>query len=298
MTHRVVPLALVVGLALATPALAAFDDLEVSPRLRGLGSTGFAVLDDAYAPLRNPSALAWASGSTGAFSYLQPFGVDFASQNTIAATFPLPGPAGGVGLGIRTFGVRYQDQNLDQEATFTIAHGFRLLHDAQSELAFGWSASLMTLSFGSSISGIDPGQASTVAVSVGATATVRDRTRVGFTAQNINSPRIGSRDHEDLARRLVGGVAYTPYAGVTTMMDMHAATAEDVAYRAGIELEATDFLKLRAGVGTEPNTFSAGFGVLIRGLLQLDYAFSTGGGVLSETHHVGVELHGPAPWGR
>lgn len=298
MTHRVVSLALLAGLAFATPVLAAFEDIEVSPRLRGLGSTGFAALDDAYASLRNPSALAWASGSTGAFSYLHPFGLDFASQNAITASFPLPGPAGGVGLGIRTFGVRYQDQDLDQEATFTIAHGFRLLHDAQSELAFGWSASLLTLSFGPSVSGIDPGQASTVAVSVGATATLRDRTRVGFAALNINSPRIGSRDYQDLSRRLVGGVSYTPYAGVTTLLDMHAASSEDVAYRAGIELDATDFLKLRAGIGTEPNTFSAGFGLRLGGLLQLDYAFSTGGGVLGETHHIGIELHGPAPWGR
>jgi hypothetical protein len=283
---------------MVTPALAAFEDIEVSPRQRGLGSTGFAMLDDAYAPLRNPSTLAWAADATGAFSYLKPFSLDFASQNVVTAATRLPGAAGGIGIGIRTFGVRYQDQNLDQEATYTIAHGFRLLHDAQSELAFGWSASLLTLSFGNSITGLDPGQASTVAVSMGATATVRDRTRVGFVAQNINSPRIGDRDYQDLARRLMGGISYTPYAGVTTLLDMRAVSGESIGYGAGIELEATDFLKLRAGIATEPNTFSAGLGIRVRRHLQLDYGFSTGGGVLEETHHVGFELHGPTPWGR
>lgn len=298
MIRRLVSVALVAGLAIAAPARAAFDDIEVSPRLRGMGGTGFAVLDDAWAPLRNPSALAWAEGTVGTFSWLQPFSLDFATQNAIGATVPLPGSAGGLGIGIRTFGTEYEGQKLDQEATYTIAHGFRLLHDAQSELALGWSASLLTLSFGSSITGIDPGQASTVALSLGATATVRDRTRVGFAAQNFNSPRIGSRDHESLGRRLVGGVAYTPYAGVTTLLDMRAASGEDIGYRAGIELEPVDFMRLRAGIATEPNTFSAGIGIRVRGHLQLDYAFSTGGGVLGETHHVGLELHGPAPWGR
>jgi len=298
MFRRLLPFAFATLIAVASPALASFDDIEVSPRLRGVGSTGVATLDDAYAPLRNPSALAWADGASGAFSYLQPFSLEFATQNAVTASIPLPGAAGGIGIGIRTFGVRYLGETLDQEETFTFAHGFRLLHDTQSELAFGWSVSLMTLSFGTSVTSLDPGQASTVGFSVGAIATVRDRTRVGFVVQNLNSPKIGDHDYENIPRRLAGGLVYEPYAGVTAMLDMRADLGETIGYRGGVELNATDFLKLRAGIATEPNVFSAGLGLRIRGHLQLDYAFSSGGGVLSETHHVGLELHAPTPWER
>jgi hypothetical protein len=54
---------------------------------------------------------------------------------------------------------------------------------------------------------------------------------------------------------------------------------------------------LRAGLCTAPNTFSAGIGFELRGM-KLDYGFSSGGGVLRETHHVGVEVNVHSPWSR
>ena len=44
---------------------------------------------------------------------------------------------------------------------------------------------------------------------------------------------------------------------------------------------------LRAGVVTNPNSLTAGFGYRCRGS-ALDYGFSTGGGVLDSTHQFGL----------
>lgn len=280
--------------ALHAPARAAFEDVAVSPRLRALGGAGIAVLGDAYAPLQNPSALAWADGIRGAASYVRPFTLDYAVQNAVGLTLPLPGRAGGAGLGVRTFGVDYQGESLQRETTVSLAHAFHLLRDFHSELAVGWSLSLHTLSFGSSVTGLDPGEASTLGLGVGATAVVRERTRVGFAVHNLNNPSIGDRDETSLPRRVAGGVAYTPYAGVVTLLDMRAELGAAVEYRGGFEIEATDFMWLRAGVCTEPNAFTAGVGVRA-GLVRLDYGFSSGG-VLDDTHQVGIELVGRAPW--
>lgn len=287
--------ALLALLVHAAPARAAFEDVEVSPRLRALGGAGAALERDAYAALHNPAALAGLDGVAGAGSYLQPFSLPFASQNTVAATLPLPGGAGGLGLAVRSFGVRYQDTRLDQETTVSLAHGFRLLRDAQSALSFGWTLSLYSLSFGTSVTGMEPGSASTLGLGLGAVAVVRDRTRVGFAVQNLNNPSIGDLDHEQLGRRVSGGLAYTPYAGVTTVVDMAAGLGGAVEYRGGVELAATDFLTLRAGVCTEPNAFSAGLGLRLRAL-RLDYGYSSGG-VLGDTHHIGLEVRTRSPWG-
>jgi hypothetical protein len=50
-----------------------------------------------------------------------------------------------------------------------------------------------------------------------------------------------------------------------------------------VEFGLLEILALRGGMETDPNKLTGGFGVNIRGVL-LDYAFSTGGGVLESTH--------------
>lgn len=296
MRDRVFALLLAALLAATVrPASAAFEDIEVSPRLRAIGEAGTAVTRDVYAAMHNPASLAWSEDLAGAASYVEPFSLPFTSQGTVAGHLPLPRGAGAIGFGVRTFGVRWRDVDLQNETTLSFAHGFRLMHDAQSELAFGWSVNLYSLSFGSSVTGLDPGRASTVGLGLGAVAVLRERTRVGFAVENANNPSIGDRDHQDLARRVTGGLAYSPYAGVTTLLDMNAELGSEIEYRGGVEFEAAPFLWLRAGLCTEPNKFTAGFGLEVRGM-HLDYGFTSGGGVLDDTHHVGLEMHVRPPW--
>ncbi|HUK62347.1 MAG TPA: hypothetical protein VLV15_03405, partial [Dongiaceae bacterium] len=129
MRGRVLAIALVALVAIAPrPARAAFADLEVSPRLRALGEAGTAATLDTYAAMHNPALLAWSDDVAGAASYLEPFSLPFSSQSAIAGSMPLPGAAGGLGFGIRKFGVRYMDVDLTDEMTLTIAHGFKLMH--------------------------------------------------------------------------------------------------------------------------------------------------------------------------
>lgn len=283
------------GLALAGEARGAFEDVEVSPRTRSLGSSASAQRLDEYAVFHNPATLAWAAGPGGAASYLRPFGYDFSSQSAVAGSFALPKRAGGVAVGIRHFGVEYQGQSLTRENTFSVGHGFHLLRDEQSELAVGWALNLYSLSYGLSTeidqsSGpvrVDPGSATTLGVNIGATAVVRDRTRIGFYAVNVNNPRIGNLDHEDLPCRVSVGVSYQPYAGVETLLDISNELGAPIQYRGGAEFEVGNHLQLRIGIRTEPSIFTAGFGIHRAGLI-LDYGLSTGGGVLGETHHVGI----------
>jgi hypothetical protein len=277
----------VAGLCLAATARAAFEDIEVSPRARAMGGAWTALRDDAYAVFHNPAALAWAGRVAAGASNVRPFGYDFSSQNTGAAAFALPGRWGGLGTGIRRFGVDYAGETLLRENTFTFAHGFHLRRDRQSELAVGWAVGWYSLDFGRSVTGLEPGEASTVGLSFGAVAVVRERTRVGFHALHLNNPNIGDRDQEELRRRVSAGVSHAPYPGVETVLEIADELGEAVQYRGGVEFELADFVWARAGIKSDPSVFTAGVGLRWTGF-QLDYGFSTGGGVLAETHHLGV----------
>jgi hypothetical protein len=285
---------LLCGTCVAGSARAAFEDIEVCPRARGLGGSWAALRLDAFAPFHNPAALAWTPAAAAAASYVRPFGYDFSSQNVVAAALPLPRRLGGMGLGWRSFGVEYLGERLTSESTVSLAHGFHLLADRQSELAVGWMLSAYTLDYGRSLTGIDPGRATALGVGLGAQAVVRERTRVGLQALNLNNPTIGERDKEELRRRVTVGVSYSPYPGVETVLDMDSELGEELQYRGGAEFEVAEFLRLRAGIRTAPNSFAAGFGVRHAGV-SLEYGFSTGGGVLSETHQFGLAVRLPEP---
>jgi hypothetical protein len=176
---------------------------------------------------------------------------------------------------------------LTKETTVSLAHGFRVMGDVQSELAVGWSLGLYDLGYGRSVTGIDPGSARSLGLSVGAIAVLRERTRIGFHALNLNAPNIGDRDKQDLRRELAIGVTYAPYDGVETTLDITSEPGEAAQYRGGAEFQVAEFAWLRAGVHTEPNVFTAGFGLAVRGL-RLDYGLSTGNAGLGETHQLGI----------
>jgi hypothetical protein len=278
--------AAVLAVATASSAWCAFDEIEESPRGRALGSACTALRDDGYAVFHNPAGLAFLARGRASLGYLRPFGYDFSSLGAAAGEVALPGALGGVAVGMRRFGVDYMGVQLTHEATIALGHGLRLMRDAQSELAVGWSLQVYELGYGESVTGIDPGHAGAVGLHLGAVAVVRERTRIGVHVANVNHPRIGL-DGEDLPQQVSVGISYAPYPGVETVLDLDQGLGHGPQYRAGTEFEITEFLALRAGLSTEPNVFSAGLGIR-RGILQLDYAFSTGGGVLGETHHVGV----------
>lgn len=279
------------ALAATVPARAAFDDVEVSPRSRGMGSAFLGLKPDVYAVFHNPASLGWfAGGFEGGASYVRPFGYDFSSQSVLSGAVRLPGShPGALGVGFRRFGVEYRGEDLTGETTLSIAYGAKVLSDLQSELALGMAVNLYSLDYGRSVTGIDPGSATAVGVNVAAQAVVAERTTVGFYAHNLNNPSIGGVDEEELHRRVGVGAAYSPYRGVTTLLDISTELGREPQFRGGTEFEITEFLWLRGGLRTEPNIFTAGFGIDHSGF-RFDYGFSTGGGVLDPTHQFGVGI--------
>lgn len=289
MIRKLATLMILAALGLsAGSAWAFFEDTEINPRARAMGESSVAVLDGAYASFQNPGGLGELENGEVAAAYVQPFRLDFTDFFFAGAALPVDAKYGNVGLGISHFKVGYRDTSLLKETQVTLAHGVTLYEDYHSSVAFGYALNMYNVELGQSVTEVDLGSDTAFGVDLGCMVTLHKRTRLGFQVKNLNNPQIG-QDVEDLPRKLMAGAAYEPYDGVITTFEMENELGEDVQYHGGVEMHVIPQFALRAGIVTNPNKVTAGFGYALKGF-AVDYGFSTGGGTLDSTHQFGLKF--------
>ena len=264
----------------------AFDDRYPSPRAMAMSNAFVAVANDAWAPWYNPAGLAQIQNYQAGFAYQKPFSLSF--FNTIFATgvVPINNKYGTVSVFFENFGVKYRGNDLNQEYTAGISHGFFLLSDIHTSLSVGYSIKYYHMKLSESVGGLDLGSGGTLGFDAGIQASIYKRTYLGLYVYNLNAPTIGVDVAQELPRRVVIGAAYKPYTGLTTSIAVNKPIGLETQYEAGFEFQLLDMLSLRAGTSTQPSRFSAGLGIEFEGL-NFDYAFQTHP-VLSETHSFGL----------
>ncbi len=273
-------------LVLAAPAHAIFDDLELSPRARGLGGSYSGLSADATAIAYNPAGLADLATRDVYASLFEPFGTDFTRVNFIAMAWPT-GKWGTFGAGYSDFRVDYRDATLSIERTFTASHGFVLMDDLSTSLAFGYSLNVYDLEYPTvSVTGLELGSESTFGLDVGLRARLHERTTAGVFVKNLNNPQMGDPVATDLPQRISGGLAYRPYDGVITAIEIEKEIGKDLQVHGGIECEVAEPLVLRAGGQSNPSLFDVGAGVRVKGVV-IDVTY-THHPVLSGTIHYGL----------
>jgi hypothetical protein len=272
----------------AVPASAFFDNTVVSPRARSMGEAAVAVQDAAFAAFINPSQLGELDGGKAAVSYVRPFRLDYTDFFFAGTGIPVSEKWGNLGVAMSHFKVGYRDTSLLQETQVTVAHGFGLYSDYHSRIDLGWALNMYNVELGQSVSGYDPGSDTAFGFDLGFMMTLHKRTHLGVQVKNLNNPQIGL-DQEELRRRLVAGITYEPYEGVITTFEIDNELGEDVQYHGGFDLTIATGFALRAGVLTNPNKLTAGFGYATHGF-GFDYGFSTGGGTLDSTHQFGLNF--------
>ncbi|MFO7652354.1 MAG: hypothetical protein R6X25_00875 [Candidatus Krumholzibacteriia bacterium] len=282
-------MAALTALALAVasaPAGAVFENVTVNPRVRAMGDAGVAVADPAFAAYQNPAVLGATGHGVAAASYVRPYSLDFTDLLYAGGAIPLNERLGAIGLGLRHFVVDYQGVNLLQETAITASHGINLYQDIHSTVNLGYAVNVYRVEFAETVTGVDPGNDTTVGLDAALYVTLHERTRLGILARNLNTPTIG-RNEEELQQRLNAGIAYEPYAGVITTFEIENQLGEDVQYHGGMEAEIVAGFRVRSGVMTGPSKLTGGFGYTRAGF-SVDYGFSTGGGTLDSTHQFGL----------
>ena len=272
----------------AGTASAFFENTVVSPRARAMGESSVAVQDAAYAAFLNPGQLADIDAGKVATSYVRPFRLDFTDFYYLGAGAPVSEKWGNVGLAMSIFKVGLRDTSLLKETQVSLAHGFGLYSDYHSRVDFGYALNMYHVELGESVSGLDPGSDTAFGIDLGFMMTLHKRTHLGFQVKNLNNPQIGV-DQEELHRRLIAGISYEPYDGVITTFEFDNELGEEVQYHGGIDMIIVQGFALRAGVLTNPNKLTAGFGYSTHGF-GFDYGFSTGGGTLDSTHQFGLNF--------
>lgn len=264
-----------------------FDDRFPSARVMGMGGAGVASAEGLWASYYNPAALSQARNIQLGSSYQRLFNLNFFKNYFAAGVYPLPEKYGALSLSFQYFGVDYQGENLSGEYTFALSHGFNLLEDINSSLSFGYTLKAYYWTLGTSVEGLDLGSSATFGVDVGLRASVYSRTSIGVYFLNLNAPQIGEFTQYDLPQRIVAGISYQPYDGVTTSLDFNRLVgANDLEAWGGAEFQVFQYIYLRFGGTTNPNRFSFGVGVNASHF-NLDYSLRTHS-ELGETHLVGL----------
>ncbi len=266
-----------------------FDDRYPSARFTAMGGTGVAIANDVWASYYNPAGLPQIQRPVAATSYLRLFNVSFLRNFFGAVAYPLPGKYGAASLSFQYFGVNYEGKDLSGEYTFALSHGFYLLKDIHSSLSVGYSLKGYYWKLGDSQTWGPLGSATTFGLDVGLLASIYSRTYLGVYFLNINAPQMGAYTKHDLPQRVVVGISYQPYDGVTTSLDFNRTIGvADMQLWGGAEFNVFRNLFLRVGGTTNPNRFSAGIGLQFA-QFKLDYALLTHG-ELGETHQMGLAV--------
>ncbi|HEY3294662.1 MAG TPA: conjugal transfer protein TraF [bacterium] len=245
----------------------------------------------AEAPFYNPAGLAYGKGTEGRFAYQQPWSMVGISHLSAAGYTTLPRKFGGIALGVQSLGTRSDGHTLAAETEAYLAHGIMLQKDIHSSLAFGYTLKLINYDLGESVAndqGVSQnlGSSTTFGLDVGATAQLWDRFTLGGSFKNINQPQLGANLKRDLPRMISGGLCYQPYYGVRTTLDIERVISGETQFKGGINATVVKPLDIRFGVMSNPNSFTAGFGLHWRELV-IDYAFIYHS-VLNPSHLIGV----------
>ncbi|MDY6914787.1 MAG: hypothetical protein SVM86_00515 [Candidatus Cloacimonadota bacterium] len=269
-------------LIIAINLFGVFDDYEPSPRARAMGGAYYTISNEADAIFYNPAGMSLANTNIIG-SYTKIFGNDFEILNTLALTTKLPANLGTMGIGVQSMDVEWQDVELMSERAYYLAHSFPLLEDVHSSIYLGYTADLYHLSFK------EMGDETAFGLNVGALAILHTRTKLAFAVTNLNNPKLGEDNDQELPQRLAGGISYEPYSGVITAIELKKTinnkTKSRTEIHVGTEIEVMEPLALRFGVRNHPNSYSMGARFTLYDVC-IDYAYNTH--VLDATHHFGL----------
>jgi hypothetical protein len=208
-----------------------------------MGQTGVAVPSSSWSAFLNVAMMPADQHQVSFYGFRY---VGIAEITDMAAAINYPAGWGTFGGGVHRYGF-----NLFSENRFLLGYKNTLGH-------FHYGASVSYIHV---VQGGGYGSAGAAGMDLGLAAEITEDLWFGARATNINQPAYGDTD-EELPRELAAGLSYqlTPDALVT------AETVKDVmfpiSFRAGLQFELVTSLFARAGITTEPETYSVGFGYL------------------------------------
>lgn len=252
-------------------ATGAPEDLPIGARSLAMGATYVALANSADAVFLNPGGLSQMVGTEISFFYQKPFGLKDLNFGTATATFPVSNYR--LSVGFLSMGNGVYDQT---EVALALSHHLGKAFYYGASLRY---QSVAIESFGSS---------STLGLGFGAVIPITESLKCGFQVNHVNRSKVGQSE-DKLPRTFKGGLSLSPDARLTLSLEIFKEVGFDEEVRFGTEFKPLENFALRAGTATNPDRFSAGFGVNIEPF-QIDYAFFTHND-LGLTHQLSFSIH-------
>jgi len=256
------------------------------PRFAAIGSS-VALTGDPGMILFNPAGLATIKQPSLDFAFTKPFDQNFMTVYGASAAMPLPGNWGVAGISILNSGVNYGGSSLDNETAVALAQSIMLQQDINTDLCFGYAVKVMSQSFGTSIAGEALGSTTAFGLDAGVHATLWQRTQIGMHVTNLNRPTIGTIEPHDLPAVVNIGIAYEPYRGIISSLELERTLGFEQMVKGGIEAELDPHFDVRLGIRSNPNRIALGFGLKHIMNMRVDYTYLSHPS-LPATHFIGL----------
>lgn len=257
LTH-ITSLCLAMLLGMARPSLALTDPPSFGARAAALGHAFVGVDGEFWSLYHNPAGMAHVSDISAGIFFEQRFLVselNFGSAGLIVPIFDKQA----LGLQINSFGF-----SAYQENRISLSYGIAAFENFSVGARINYNL----------FSVEDLGDANAFFVDVGLMTRITPELTLGVSATNVNRVRVKTQTlQEDLPTRITAGLAYRPTEKVMLVADIQKEVDQEVSFRGGVEYAVLPSLYARIGMGNEPLTWSAGFGVLF-GPLSMDVSLA------------------------
>ncbi|MCE1164903.1 MAG: hypothetical protein LWX07_05820 [Bacteroidetes bacterium] len=235
-------------------ASAQFENTDVGARQTALNGAFTSLADNSLAIFYNPAGLGQMKNREFSLFYSPaPYGLT--DLSTAALTYAEPTKYGTFGAAFKTYGF-----DLYRENNFLVSYG----NNYKNRIFYGLNLNLYNLSIQ------NYGSATSFGVDIGAMAYLAKFLQWGFYGKNITGSKIGA-SKEEIAQVYRTGFTYQPLDNFRFVAEIEKDIKYPVSVIGGIEYNIIDFLDLRAGVGSQPSSFSAGIGINYS-LFSFDYS--------------------------
>lgn len=214
----------------------------IGARELSMGSASTALQQSRWAMFSNPALMSRDERSASFFG-VRYFG--FSEITDMAFSLSYPTKIGVLGAGAHRYGFELYNES-------RIRLGYK-----NSILGFHYG---FILNYSHVAQDITGGSAGALGVDLGIAAPILPTLWFGAKATNVNQPEYGSLNNEKLPRDLSIGLYYRLSEVALFSADLYKDVQFPLSYRGGVEVTVIGALVGRAGITTEPRTFSAGFG--------------------------------------
>jgi len=247
---------LVIFLATFSTAYSQFENTDIGGRAAALNGAYTSLSDNSLSVFYNPSGLGQMKFREVSFYYSPaPFGLS--ELSTAAFTYAEPLSFGTLGAGARTYGF-----DLYRETSFSVSYG----NNYRGKIFYGANINLYNLSIKNYNS------ATSFGFDIGAMAYLTKFLKWGFIGKNLTGSTIGS-SKENIAQVYRTGFTIQPRPDVSFILETEKDVKYPFSFRGGFEYSVVEFIDIRAGISSEPTSFSGGIGIYYS-LFQLDYSFN------------------------